>query len=83
MFKTHKLSPDLLKTTNIKEIPIKEIWAVGNSFLSRTTTKLQYIIKDLSIAYYFKEVDECCKDSSHYLEYIHKWKQSNNTEKLK
>ena len=82
IFKTHKLNPELLKTVNIKEIPTREIWAVGNSFLSRTTAMLQYIIKDLAIAYCSKEIDEYCRDSSHYLETLHKWKQSKHEEPI-
>ena len=69
-----------MKSVNIKEIPTREIWAVGNSFLSRTTAMLQYIIKDLAIAYCSKEIDEYCRDSSHYLETLHKWKQSKHEE---
>ena len=41
----------------------------------------KYIIKDLAITYCSKEIDECCRDSSHYLETINS-KQSKNKKQI-
>ena len=43
---------------------------------------LQYIMKDLVITYYSKEIDEYCRDSSHYFETLYKWKQSKHKEPI-
>ena len=53
------------------------IWAIGNTFLSRITTMLQNLIKNVSINYCKTEINEYCKDSEQYLEDLFNWK--NNT----
>ena len=44
------------------------IWATSNTFLSRITTMLQNLIKNVSINYCKTEINEYCKDSDQYLE---------------
>ena len=62
-----KLNPEQDKTKNIKEIPTRMIWAIGNTFLSRITTMLQNLIKNIAINYCKTEINEYCKDSDQYL----------------
>ena len=81
-FKTHKLNPEEVKTKNIREIPTRMIWAIGNSFLSRITTMLQNLIKNIAINYCKTEINEYCKDSDQYLEELFSWKKNEIKEEI-
>ena len=71
-----------MKTKNIREIPTRIIWAIGNSFLSRITTMLQNLIKNIAIKYCKTEINEYCKDSDQYLEELFSWKKNEIKEEI-
>ena len=74
LFKTHKLNVEQVMETNIKEIPVRLVQSSGNSFLSRITALLEFLLKPVSKLYCSKGVNEYCKDSEHYLKDLMQWK---------
>ena len=76
LWKTHKLSPDNLKTCSIFDIPTRIVQAAGNTYLSRLTAVLNLILEPISVIYCKNGINEYCKDSKSYLEDLENWKKS-------
>ena len=76
LYKTHKISPDTLKTCSINKIPTRIVQAAGNTYLSRLTTMLNLILEPISVKYCKFKLNEYCKDSKSYLEDLKTWKSS-------
>ena len=58
------------------------IWAIGNTFLSRITTMLQNLLKNVAINYCKTGINEYCKDSDQYLEELFNWKKNEIKEEI-
>nr|CAB3263301.1 uncharacterized protein LOC108950347 [Phallusia mammillata] len=75
LFKTHKLTPEQLRTCSIDRIPIRLLQSAGNTFCSRYTALLEHILKPISQRYCSCKVNEFCQDSQHYLKELIKWQK--------
>ena len=74
LFKTHKLNVESLLRETIKNIPVRLVQSSGNSYLSRTTALLEFLLKPVAKMYCRSGVNEYCKDSEHYLTDLMQWK---------
>ena len=75
LWKTHKITPDNLKTCCI-DIPTRIVQAAGNTYLSRLTAVLNLILEPISVRNCRNGINEYCKDSKSYLENLDSWKKS-------
>ena len=73
LFKTHKINEEQIQERSPLDIPVRIVTAVSSITTSRVTALLEYILKPLSIKYC---AEEYCRDSSHYLQELHHWKQT-------
>ena len=82
LLKTHKIEKEELPNCELKDIPIRLVQAVGNTFLSKTTALLEELMKPISVAYCKDIVNEYCKDSLSYIQKLNIWKNNASEDKL-
>ena len=72
LFKTHKLTEQMITITPSPEIPVRLVHAVSSITTSRCTAMLEAILKPISVSYCGEEYT---RDSTHYLESLTSWKE--------
>ena len=74
LFKTHKYQEKELEYMNIENIQTRLVQSAGDTFLSKITSFLEYLLKPISVDYCKTTINEYCRDSKNYLEDLMKWK---------
>ena len=77
LFKTHKISPNILHTISVFDIPIRLLQSAGNITTSKITAFLESIFQPISVEFCKAEFDEYCRDSKQYLLDVDDWKKNN------
>ena len=75
LFKTHKLTPEILLNVDIKEIPVRLLQSAGNISTSRITAFLEFILKPISAEFWKNCPNEFCQDSRQYIGDLLLWKE--------
>ena len=77
LVKTHKMKPEQLVSCNVHDIPVRLVQAAGQTYLGRITAMLEHLLAPISVSYCKDLVNEYCKDSKSYTEYVRIWSQTN------
>ena len=77
LFKTRKLTEELLRRTHVTEIPVRLLQSAGQITTSRVTAMIEYILEPVAQKYCQEHINEYCRGSKHYLEELDPWKTKN------
>ena len=73
LFKTHKIKPEELATTNVFNIPVRLLQSAGKITTSCVTTMIESILQPISAKFCQSDVNEYCKDSTQYITELLIW----------
>jgi len=73
LFKTHKIKPEELATTNVFNIPVRLLQSAGKITTSRVTTTIESILQPISAKFCQSDVNKYCKDSKKYITELLNW----------
>ena len=77
LFKTLKLTEEVLHRTHVTEIPVRLLQFTGQITTSRVTAMIESILESVAKKYCQEHINEFCRDSEHYLEELDQWKTKN------